>query len=264
MSARGCASCDALARLVAADGVTRPCEACGVDVARMPDGRLRSRVRAERELDLLGRWLPAIEGTAIPLPTGDQFDTYGMVDRGRPDGVDERSHEMYRAARALRLLDAVAAASPEGPLHVLVLAYAFVVCGPGTRAHYNGARIKVDPETGVADNDETDAASGDGFARRVGMMFAEPVTLAAWFDGSPAQTKAAAVVYGTRLLEDAVAAIEELPPDARLADHDRRRVNLPKLRAILSRLERDLNERLAAFTSTRAVRSTEKRAGRAA
>ena len=96
---------------------------------------------ATRDLDLLGRWLPLLEGSAAPLHV-EHVDG-GPVRDGRPDTIDRASGEFSRAVSALQVLEQLA------PRHRAVLWYAYVATGAETREAYERGevRIRVDGRT---------------------------------------------------------------------------------------------------------------------
>lgn len=112
----------------------------------------------ERDLELLARWLPVIEGRAASL---EPVTRGGAVDKGRGDLIDDRHCDLRRAlvihGRLCRLR-----ALPEGELHLAVLRFVFLESGEVWRR-------RADP-----------LLDGGGIAEVVGRRFAEPVVAARW------------------------------------------------------------------------------------
>jgi len=139
----------------------------------------------ERDMDLLARWLPVIQGRAAPL---ERVARSGCLDRGRGEFVDERSHELRRALAVHERLVRVRAL-PEGERHLVVLRYVFLESGAEWRC-------RVDPRL-----------DGGGVAEAVGRRFAEPAVGARWA-ALPQRSlrKALPRKYGEALLDEAIEA----------------------------------------------------------
>ncbi len=139
----------------------------------------------ERDMDLLARWRPHLEGHAAQL---ERAARSGRVDKGRGDFVDDRHHELRRAlavhARLCRLRQL-----PGGERHVVVLQFVFLESGAEWRR-------RADPRL-----------DGGGIAEAVGRRFAEPSVAARWA-GLPQRALRMALPrkYGRDLLDAATEA----------------------------------------------------------
>lgn len=139
----------------------------------------------ERDMDLLARWLPVIDGRAAPL---ERVAQSGRVEQGRGEFVDERNHELRRALAVHGRLGRVRAL-PEGERHLVVLRYVFLESGAEWRS-------RVDPRL-----------DGGGVAEAVGRRFADPAVAARWA-AHPQRSlrKALPRKYGEALLDEAIEA----------------------------------------------------------
>lgn len=146
------------------------------------------RVDVERDLELLARWGPVLEGRAASLdPRARTLHT-----EGRADFIDEQHLSLHRAlqvdARLRRLR-----ASADGELHVAVLRFVYVEGGPEWRK-------RVDPR-----------ADGQGLAAAVGRRFAPPEVVSAWERHSARSLRRTLPAkYGAPLLQRAIDAYTEL------------------------------------------------------
>lgn len=101
-----------------------------------------SHVPAVADLDLLARHSTAIFGKALsPEHLGSIIGQAPPVS-GRPDWIDAKSGEIWRAFQAFRVLEAMATRGEAGKQTARVLYYARVCCSPVARKSVPGlARI---------------------------------------------------------------------------------------------------------------------------
>ncbi len=141
--------------------------------------------RVERDLDLLARWLPFLEGRAAPL---ERVAPSARIDGGRGEFADERNHELRRALDVKGRLRRVRAL-PDGKRHLVVLRFAFLESGAEWRK-------RADP-----------GLDGGGVAEAVGRRFADPAVAARWARlPQRSLRKALPRKYGQMLLDGAVEA----------------------------------------------------------
>jgi hypothetical protein len=139
----------------------------------------------ERDMELLARWAPLIEGSSAPL---ERAARSGRIDKGRGDVIDDRHYELRRALTVHRRLGRLRAL-PDGERHLVVLRFAFLESGAEWRK-------RVDPRL-----------DGGGLAEAVGRRFVEPKKAAEWAKlPQRALRKALPRMHGQKLLDGAVGA----------------------------------------------------------
>lgn len=207
----------------------------------------RLRREIERDLDLVGQWLPLIEGSALPLPE-ERLDG-GEGRNGRPDVVDQRSKDYSRAVRALRTLDRLA------PEHAAVLWYSFVATSEGTRAAYDEGLVRVHL------GDLTyDVKPPGGWYGRVALIFAPEAQRTEWLllrgPRSVTTRRAAMRLVG----EGKVLAALDAYAEARSASgvDTVQRMDLGRLRAAVAAANARADRELVALTRARETSKTKK------
>lgn len=217
----------------------------------------RLRRECERDLDLLGQWLPLIEGAALPLP--EQRVDGGEGRNGRPDVVDRCSKDYSRAVRALRALDRVE------PAHAAVLWYAFVSAGEETRDLYDGCVVldeqgkKMRLRVHIGDL-TYDVQHPGGWYGRVALIFAPEEQRTEWLllrgPGSTVKRNAAMRLVG----EGKVNAALDAYSAARSASgvDTVKRLDLARLRAATAAANARADRELVALTRARETSKTRK------
>lgn len=231
----------------------------------------RLRRECERDLDLLGQWLPLIDGRAIPVPlndtpqgaaskrdgvdggpemgTGAFSQTLGWVEPGRLDAFDGHSRQVSRAVRALRALDRVE------PKHAAVLWYAFVATGSATREAYDEHAVRVH----IGDL-TYDVQHPGGWYGRVALIFAPEEQRTEWLlmrgPGSVVCRRAAMRLVG----EGKVNAALDAYAAARSASgvDTVKRLDLARLRAATAAANARADRELVALTRARETSKNKK------
>lgn len=207
----------------------------------------RLRRECERDLDLLGQWLPLIEGAALPMP--EQRVDGGEGRNGRPDVVDRCSKDYSRAVRALRALDRVE------PAHAAVLWYALVATGEGTRADYDEGVVRVH----IGDL-TYDVRQPGGWYGRVALIFAPEEQRTEWLllrgPGSTVKRNAAMRLVGEGKVNTALDAYAA----ARSASgvDTVKRLDLARLRAATAAANARADRELVALTRARETSKNKK------
>lgn len=218
-------------------------EAAAPDDARFggaPDEEkfLRSKPagRAVRDLDALGRWLPMIEGSALPLFR--EIVDGGPVRDGRPDTVDRASGEFARAVSTLRLLEGLA------PRALAVLWFAFVATGAETRDLYEQGEVRVH----LARNTHDVKPPGGWFGRvaLVAATAAERADLLTERSHALRETRLRA--RGTHLLAEALRAFVAARSAPR---RPAGRLDLARMREGVERIGEAVDRAVVAFTRAR-------------
>jgi hypothetical protein len=141
---------------------------------------------AKRDLEILARWLVALEGRATAI---EPTIRSGRALNGRADHVDRAHAEL---AYAVRVLDRVA--SLPRP-HALALLYVYLWCGAETRGEEDGGAVRSEWTT--------------RFDVHLGEVFAAPHTRLGWLvNPVRSQAKDAARRAGRTAREQAVAAYQ--------------------------------------------------------
>lgn len=207
----------------------------------------RLRRECERDLDLLGQWLPLIEGAALPLPE-ERVDG-GEGRNGRPDVVDRCSKDYSRAVRCARTLDRLE------PVHAAALWYAFVATGEGTREDYDSAALRVH----IGDL-TYDVRQPGGFYGRVALVFAPEEQRTEWLllrgPGSTAKRNAAMRLVGEGKVNAALEAYAAARGGSGVDTVQR--LDLARLRAATAAANARADRELVALTRARETNKTKK------